>query len=224
MEAGTTARPAGAARGVHGHVVPAMASVSEQLDNDDATSRDRPANALADTQDFLAVYDAYVDYVWRTARRLGVREGAVEDVVQETFIVVHRRLPEKHIESLRGWIYGIVVGVVRGHWRTIRRRSPHDAPGIWLDPEDLADDRAHDPEGRTRRSEATRVLHALLAALDHDKREVFVLIELEELSAPEAAEALGISPNTVASRLRLARAEFEEAARRYRARDEWRLR
>jgi RNA polymerase sigma-70 factor (ECF subfamily) len=54
----------------------------------------------------------------------------------------------------------------------------------------------------------------LLDGLDEAKREVFVLAELEELSAPEIAQALGINLNTVYSRLRAARQTVEAAAAR----------
>ncbi len=177
-----------------------------------------------DGEDFLAVYDAYVDFVWRTARRLGVDLGSLDDVVQETFVVIHRRLGEEQIRSLRGWIYGIAVAVVRNHRRTLQRKSPHLGRGAdtSMSIDDLADG-SKGPFDMAREAEANRVLHELLGKLDDDKREVFVLIELEELSVRDVSEALGVNPNTVSSRLRLARAELEEAARRYRARDEWRL-
>jgi RNA polymerase sigma-70 factor (ECF subfamily) len=55
-----------------------------------------------------------------------------------------------------------------------------------------------------------------LEALDDDKREVFILAELEQLSAREIAEATGTNPSTVYSRLRAARIELEAAAARYR--------
>lgn len=182
------------------------------------------SSAGASGEEFLAVYDSHVDFVWRTARRLGVDAGSVDDVVQETFLVVHRRLGQEPIRSLRGWIYGIAIAVVRNHRRTLRRKSPHLGRGadFAMTPDELADP-SKGPFDMAREAEANRLLHELLARLDDEKREVFVLVELEELSAPEVAEALGVNPNTVSSRLRLARAEFEEAARRYRARDEWRL-
>jgi RNA polymerase sigma-70 factor (ECF subfamily) len=47
-----------------------------------------------------------------------------------------------------------------------------------------------------------------LVQLDQDQRSVFMLIELEDFSAPEVCEALGVKLNTVYSRLRLARARF----------------
>jgi RNA polymerase sigma-70 factor (ECF subfamily) len=173
---------------------------------------------------FLEVYDTHVDFVWRTARRLGVAPHAVDDVVQETFLVVHRHLGEPRSGSLRGWIYGIAVRVVRNHRRSLRRKSPHVMRGEWSDPDELADRGAPQPDHGAEKAEVARLLHALLAGLDDDKREVFVLVELEQLTVPEVAVALGVNVNTVSSRLRLARAEFEEAARRHRARDEWRLR
>lgn len=171
--------------------------------------------------DFVAVYETYIDFVWRTARRLGVVQGSVDDVVQETFLVVHRRLNEAQITSLRGWIYGIAVSVVRNHRRTLRRKSPH-LQNEGGSPDDLADESVS-PFDLTQQAEAVKILHQVLSRLDDEQREVFVLIELEELTTSEVAEALGINANTVASRLRLARANFEQAAARVRARDEWRL-
>src|SRR5207253_2490473 len=90
---------------------------------------------------FLEVYDTYVDFVWRTARRLGVSEGAIDDVVQETFLVVHRRLEDANVTAaaMRSWVYGITVRIVRNHRRALVRQSPHEAKGAWSDPELLED-------------------------------------------------------------------------------------
>jgi RNA polymerase sigma-70 factor (ECF subfamily) len=74
------------------------------------------------------------------------------------------------------------------------------------------------------RSEALKVVIELLSELSDDKREIFVLSELEQLNAQEIATLLGVNPNTVYSRLRVARQDFERAAERARSRDTWRLR
>jgi RNA polymerase sigma-70 factor (ECF subfamily) len=66
-------------------------------------------------------------------------------------------------------------------------------------------------------SDELRLLWRLLGELDPLKREVFVLAELEEMTAPEIAEAIGIPLNTAYSRLRVARQEFEDAFARYTA-------
>ena len=60
------------------------------------------------------------------------------------------------------------------------------------------------------------MLDSLLAHLDAEKREVFVLAEIEELSSVEIAEILGANLNTIYSRLRVARQEFERAVQRFR--------
>jgi RNA polymerase sigma-70 factor (ECF subfamily) len=64
----------------------------------------------------------------------------------------------------------------------------------------------------------------LLGTLDDDLREVFVLSELEQMSVPEIASALSANVNTVYSRLRTARQEFDAALKRAQKRDEWRMR
>jgi RNA polymerase sigma-70 factor (ECF subfamily) len=93
----------------------------------------------------------------------------------------------------------------------------------YTDPETLADSRTGGPHEALAKVEAARLVQRLLEELDHDKREVFVLAELEQLTAIEIADALGLNASTVSSRLRAARREFERAAERYRRRDTWRL-
>ena len=68
------------------------------------------------------------------------------------------------------------------------------------------------------------MLDRLLSELDDTKREVFVLAEIEQLSVPEIAETLGTNVNTTYSQLRAARKQLDEAVRREKARDGWRLR
>jgi len=175
---------------------------------------------------FDEVYEAHFDFVWRSARRLGVREGAIDDVVQESFLVVHRRLAEFEGRStVKTWLFGILLRVVRDHRRHLRRKEPHSMrPEAPTDPETLAARSEQGPHERAVKTEAVRALHAILDELDDEKREVFILAELEQMTAPEMAEALGVNLNTIYSRLRAARQEFEQAVSRHRARDQWRYR
>jgi len=167
---------------------------------------------------FPQLYEEYFTFVWTSARRLGVPSASIDDAVQEVFVVVHRRLGEfAGRSSLKTWLFAIVRNVAREARRSIRRKSPHDAPGALEDPEALAGSPEDRPDRAAERSSDNRVLHALLDKLDDDKREVFVLAELEGFAAPEIAEAIGINVNTVYSRLRHAREEFAAAAARYRA-------
>ena len=58
---------------------------------------------------FQSVYREYFDFVWSSARRLGVAPDAIDDLVQEVFIVIHAKLHTlEKPEALRSWIYGVV--------------------------------------------------------------------------------------------------------------------
>lgn len=162
---------------------------------------------------FEDVYEEHFDFVWRTVRRLGVPSASVEDAVQDVFVVVHRRAAEfEGRSSVKTWLFGIVVHVARAH----RRRRTLDAID---DPDAVVDPRAESPHAHAEAAEARRVLHEVLDTLDDERREVFVLIELSEMTAPEAAEALGVKLNTVYSRLRAARHDFDAEVERRAARD-----
>ncbi len=162
---------------------------------------------------FAAVYQEYFDFVWSSVRRMGVRPEATDDVVQEVFIVVHSRLHTlEQPEALRSWIYGIVRRTVSTHRRAQRTR---DALGVRFAVE--AESLRSQPPTPLEHSEQTNalsVLTALLSELDDAKREVFELVEVEELSVPEVAHMLDIPLNTAYSRLRAARQAFEAALQR----------
>ena len=61
---------------------------------------------------FERVYEEHFDFVWRSLRRLGVPRSALDDAVQEVFLVVHRRLAEfEGRSSLKTWLFGIAVHI-----------------------------------------------------------------------------------------------------------------
>jgi RNA polymerase sigma-70 factor (ECF subfamily) len=170
---------------------------------------------------FDSIYRTYAPFVWRMACRFGVAPDAAEDVMQDVFIVVHRRLPEfEERASLRAWLSAIVICVVRNHRRTAQRKGPpRSSQSRTFEPDSLADAATRDPLQVAERDEAVQELYEILAAMQEERREIFVLAELEELTAPEIAQALQMNVNTVYFRLRGARREFEQILFRRRARD-----
>lgn len=165
---------------------------------------------------FEAIYQQHFDFVWSSVKRLGVGSDSMDDVVQEVFIVIHSRLHTlEQPEALRSWIYGIVRRTVSGYRRSNRAKvvretfaATQDAP-LGPTPFDL-----------TEQASELKLLTKLLAGLDEAKREVFLLVELDEMSVPEAAAALEIPLNTAYSRLRAARILFEDALTRHSLRGE----
>ncbi len=172
---------------------------------------------------FAELYDSCFAFVWRTAKRLGTPEANLDDVVQEIFMIAHRRQDEfEGRSSVRTWLYGIVFNVVRAHRRQLRAKHPHTLDGEGPADPDLLEDGADGPDERAAKHEAACFLDEFVSSLDDDRRDVFVLAELEQLKASEIATVLGAPVNTIYSRVRLARAQFSKAVARHRARDTWR--
>jgi RNA polymerase sigma-70 factor (ECF subfamily) len=202
---------------------PELRSPASRPESNAKVEASRAMGAANSKPTFDEVYEAQVEFVFRNAQRLGVADSALDDVVQQVFLVVHRRLGEIAEDApVRAWVFGILSHVVRDYRRSLRRKSPHSvAPPI--DPATLTEP-GRGPFDALAREEALRVAASLLSELSDDKREIFVLSELEQLTAQEIAESIGVNANTVYSRLRAARQDFERAVERSRLRDTWRLR
>jgi RNA polymerase sigma-70 factor (ECF subfamily) len=158
---------------------------------------------------FDEVYAMHAGFVWRVLRTFGVAEAQVEDAVQGVFVVVHRRLREwQGKAAITTWLFAIARRVASNHRRRAGQRTePLDAA--------LAADSqgGGDPFAEASRAQAAATVLAILEQLDDDKRVVFALVELEQLSVPEVARMLELNLNTAYSRLRLARQAFEAAVR-----------
>jgi RNA polymerase sigma-70 factor, ECF subfamily len=182
------------------------------------TLANAPARGAASAQvpSFQSVYRQYFDFVWSSARRLGVAPESMDDLVQEVFIVIHAKLETlEKPEALRSWIYGVVRRSASAQRRAERTRVGASlAAGVARE----AVSRGPTPLEQTETNADLQLLASLLAELDEPKREVLALVELEELSVPEVAEALEIPLNTAYSRLRAARLAFEAALARHEAR------
>lgn len=163
--------------------------------------------------DLATLFRTHFDFVWRVARSLGVPDAAIDDAVQDVFLTVHRRLSEfEGRSSLRTWIYAITYRTAQNHRRRVQR----------LRCEPLLDEPIAELPGPGEELEQARAGKFVMQFLDTvsaDKRDVFVLCVLEELSSPEVAEILGVKLNTVYSRLRLVRADFRAALERVAAQE-----
>ncbi|HEX3852063.1 MAG TPA: sigma-70 family RNA polymerase sigma factor [Polyangiaceae bacterium] len=177
----------------------------------DPGSRPLPSIVLS----FQTVYRQYFDFVWSAARRFGVAPDAMDDVVQEVFIVIHAKLDSlERPEALRNWIYGVVRRVASNHRRALRTQT---AAGIVIGSYgETAESREPTPFEHLKTNADLVLLASLLNELDEPKREVFALVEIDELTVPEVADILEIPLNTAYSRLRAARQTFEAAVARRR--------
>ncbi len=164
------------------------------------------------------VYDAHWEFVWRALRAHGVREADLEDQTHEVFLVVQRKLSEFEGRSrITTWLFSIAARVA-SDWRRrahVRRERPSEVPADEVPSGDASG------EDVVARRQARAALEWILDEMSAEQRVVFSLFELDGLSAEEIAPLVGASPNTVYSRLRLARRHFERSLTRLRARGEW---
>jgi RNA polymerase sigma-70 factor (ECF subfamily) len=155
---------------------------------------------------FDEVYAAHLGFVWRILRTFGVPPAQIEDAVQDVFVVVHRRLAEfEGRAAITTWLFAIARRIAGAH----RRRAGNART------ETLTEEPAGgaDTFADASRAQAAATVLAILADMDEDKRIVFALVELEQMSVPEVAKVLDLNLNTAYSRLRLARQAFETAVK-----------
>jgi RNA polymerase sigma-70 factor, ECF subfamily len=164
---------------------------------------------------FERVYDELFDFVYRNARRLGVPPSAADDVVQDVFVVLHRRLGEYDGRAtLQSWAYGILANAVRDYRRTFRRKQ---APLVTTERDEQLGPASSSasPEQRTQLKRDLELLLQLLDELPEAQRELIVLADLEQMNVPEICQCIGGNSHTVYSRLRVARENLKTKLARH---------
>jgi PAS domain S-box-containing protein len=138
---------------------------------------------------FITVFDAELDYLFASLRRLGARPEEVEELAHQVFLGLLRTRPK--LEGRRSFqlhLFGLAVRVMVRH----RRRPPRHL---------------------VESSESLPLRLAVLDRVPLKHRAVLVLHELDQVSLEEIAGSLSMSRFGVAVRLRKARREMESAIR-----------
>jgi RNA polymerase sigma-70 factor, ECF subfamily len=155
---------------------------------------------------------AHFDFIWRNLKRLGVREGDVDDLVQKVFVTAARKLDQMRPGAERAFLYAIAVREAGHARRSYRRRGEESAEGA-LDDKSTG---ALRPDEQVDRENAKRAIASVLDGMEEELRMVFVLFEVEEMTASEIAELLEIPVGTAKSRLRRAREVFADRTSSFR--------
>ena len=148
-------------------------------------------------------------FVWRVCRRLGLAPADADDAAQRTLWATLERLDDVRAGSERAFLYRVAVRMAAKHRRADARYREDP-----IESYEGIEGRGADPESTAAARRALATLDGILAELEPDLHAVFVLFELEGLEKREVADALGIPPGTAASRLRRAREDFLQKARR----------
>lgn len=147
--------------------------------------------------------------IQRFGMRMCQNDHDSEDVLQDTLMTILRHLPEfEGRSSFTSWVFALTRSAC-----TRRRRGLKNKPGLELDETaDLNGDEPTPEQGAGDR-EMSRILGRALDALSDEHREVILLRDVESLTAPEAADILGISVDALKSRLHRARQALRNALR-----------
>jgi RNA polymerase sigma-70 factor, ECF subfamily len=167
--------------------------------------------------DVSSLHDEHADFVWRTLQRLGVRDADLEDMMQEVFVVVQKRLHTyDRTSKVTTWLFGICMRVAARYRRRayVRREEPYENV-----PEGLLEADRAGPEAQVEDRQAREKLARILDEMDLERRAVFVMFELDELGCEEIAAIVGVPVGTVYSRLSAARREFQKIVSRTQARE-----
>ena len=158
-----------------------------------------------------AIYEAHADFVWISLQRLGVQPPDMDDVAQEVFMVVHRRLDSFDGSArITTWLFGICLRVAANYrrHRRLRRESLVGDPG---------DDRPSPNAGADdllARREERQFAEWALSYLSVEQRATFVMFEVESISCEAIAKIMNVPVGTVYSRLHAARRQLEKVVAR----------
>jgi RNA polymerase sigma-70 factor, ECF subfamily len=158
---------------------------------------------------FERIYDAHLDYVWNSLRRLGIPTADVEDLTQDVFMKVYHAFHDyDSARPMKPWLFGFCFRVASDY----RKHVFHDREMGVADLE--AADAGKNPEEEVALREQRTLALRALAEVEIERRAVLVMHDFNGHSIPEIVDVLGVPLNTLYSRLRLARAEFEAAVLR----------
>jgi RNA polymerase sigma-70 factor, ECF subfamily len=166
----------------------------------------------AESLDFRSIYVRWFEEVSRWVRAMGGPDAEREDLVQDVFVVVHRRLPDFDGENVAGWLYQIARHRVRDFLRLVWVK--HLLLGSVPFTDGLVEGGAS-PADALETKEKRELLEVLLKKLNETERAALILFELDGLSGEQIATLQGVPVSTVWVRIHKARKKLRASLARY---------
>jgi RNA polymerase sigma-70 factor (ECF subfamily) len=159
------------------------------------------------------VFRAHYEFVWSLLRSLGASPDLADDVVQEVFILVARKLDSYEERGrMRPWLAQIARRLLADERKKRARATAREKAAA-------SPVRPPDPETYAAQAERASAVDHFLDGIPIEQREIFVFVEIEGMSVVEAANIIEANANTAYSRLRTARRSFAEFANSWKKRE-----
>lgn len=158
---------------------------------------------------FEVLFRKYRHLVGRVAFSIVKNEAAVDDIVQEVFLLVYRHLGRfRQQAAFKTWIYRITVNEALRHGTKAKRWQP--LPEGELESSKIPStlvflDNGETPERFLIDGQQKALVHRALDKIKDHHRLILVLYYLEDQSVQEISEILGLPEGSVKSRLYYAR-------------------
>jgi RNA polymerase sigma-70 factor, ECF subfamily len=163
------------------------------------------------------IYAECARFVWLSLQRAGVRQADLDDVCQDVFVIVQRKLPEfREGAKVRPWLLAICARTAANYRRRAHVRLEQSSSALNDGEEDAVGTapEMQRPDHELARRRALQRVESILSRMTPLKRAVFVMFEVEGMTCLDIAAELGLPVGTVYSRLHSARKIFLEQAAR----------
>lgn len=165
-------------------------------------------------QNFRKLMEVSVPFAFSMAFRMLGDEELAKDTVQETMITVWKKLGKiKSPDSYKTWLGRIVVNKCYDHLR--KRKSQVEEridEKAW---EMITNHLSEDSSSQLENNEMAMIIKLLTEKLSPKQRMVFVLSDLEEMSADDIADVTGLSKRNIKANLHYARKNIGEMIKKY---------
>ncbi len=162
------------------------------------------SGGVASEAKFRRLYSAHASFVRRRLAAARIPPRLRDDVAQEVWLTVHRRIDDvREEEGPRGWIAQVIRNHLQHSARSFARRVRREDAFATVE---------RSPAAPHPRADARFDVERLLKELSREQRQVVVECELMGRSVPELAASSGVPRNTIYSRLRLARSRLARLA------------
>ena len=168
-------------------------------------SSDLPNTSQEQVLSFDELYKEFAGFVYNVALRIASNATDAEELTQEVFITVFKKLHTfSGLSSIKTWLYRVTVNTTLNY---LKKKSRGSKKEVELDDTISQGVTGYrdTPDDEINKSFASQRVNKLLNSLPPDQKVCVVLRELEGFSYEEISKAVGVNINTVRTRIKRAR-------------------